>query len=83
MGISFNREYEDHPFFEQSFWLKLIDREELIEVIRFKEILPIKKFVWEGDRLIAIGFPIKIYDDREKDFRYIFEAHYIEAITNQ
>ncbi len=83
MGISFNREYEDHPFFEQSFWLKLIDREELIEVIRFKEILPIKKSVWEGDKIIAIGFPRKIYDNQEKDFRYIFEAHYIETITNQ
>jgi len=63
--------------FEQSFWLKLMDGKRSIEIIRFKEILSTKKSVWEGDKIIAIGFPRKIYDNQEKDFRYVFKAHYI------
>ncbi|MCD6222594.1 MAG: hypothetical protein J7K12_02790 [Thermoplasmata archaeon] len=47
-----------------------MDGKRSIEIIRFKEILSTKKSVWEGDKIIAIGFP------RKKDFRYVFKAHY-------
>ena len=60
-----------------------MDGKRSIEIIRFKEILSTKKSVWEGDKIIAIGFPRKIYDNQEKDFRYVFEAHYIEPLINQ
>ena len=69
--------------FEQSFWLKPADEKRSIEVIRLKEILSTKKSVWEGDKIIAIGFPRKIHDNQEKDFRYVFEARYIEPLINQ
>lgn len=80
IGLSFNERYTDfYPLFEQSFWIKV--ENEILEIIRLRELIPLQKVIREGDTIMAIGFPRKIYDE-EKSFRYILEAHYIEPINN-
>jgi len=79
VGISFNETYKDYySLFEQSFWLELRDGDGIIEIIKLESFF-YKKLVQEGDTIMVIGFPRKIYDEQEKNFRYIIEAHYIES----